>query len=392
MSDRRSEVSISRCSCYDQDEVDKALRKVLSLLGGLGKFVRKGERVLIKPNLLAPTLPDEAVTTHPSILKALVTLIEESGAIAWIGDSSGGPFSGLTSRSLEICGINKVAKETSAEIKNFDTDGITVLANRNGGVVKEFTVARAVIEADVIISVPKLKIHELLLMTGAVKNLVGVIPGAGKRVLHCDAVKSDELSNVILDLCTLIKPKLSIMDAVVGLEGRRGIIEGAGFGNPRQIGVVLASADAIALDTIAALIMGYNPMKIGTIKMGHQRKIGVGELRNITILGEKLKEVKMGDFVKASNYLLELLPSFLTKTFINQYISSRPFIDHSTCKRCGLCKESCPMGSITLEPALSIDDRSCIRCYCCHEVCANKSIILKKTWFAKYLLRKKGIN
>ena len=392
MSKKNSIVSIVKCCTYDQDEVDNAVRKSLDLIGGLKKFVRKGDKVLLKINLLAPTPPEEAVTTHPSIVKALVGLIEECDATAWIGDSSGGPFSGLTSKSLEICGINKIAEDTSAVIKNLDTDGVVVVDYRNGDRIREFKIAKSVIEADVIISVPKLKIHELLLLTGAVKNLVGVIPGAGKRDLHRKAVKADELSNVILDLYDLVKPKLSLMDAVVGLEGRRGnLIEGAGFGNPKQVGFVLASSDAIALDSIAALIMGYDPMKISTIKLAHRRELGMGNMQHITVLGENPDTVRVDNFARASNYILELLPSFLTKPFINQYISSKPFINPSTCKRCGLCKDSCPTKSITLEPTPTIDYDSCIRCYCCHELCTNKSVVLKRPWFARYLLKKKNM-
>jgi len=392
VSEKNSTVSIVKCSNYEQDEVDRAVRESLDLIGGLGKFVRKGDNVLLKPNLLAPLPPEEAITTHPNIVRALVKLIEESESNAWIGDSSGGLFTGLTSKSLEICGFNRIAEESSAEIKNFDTGGIVHIAHQNGDAVKEFNVAKAVVEADVIISVPKLKIHELLLLTGAVKNLVGVIPGAGKRDLHSKAVKADQLSHVLLDLYAAIKPKLSIMDAVIGLEGRGSIIEGAGFGNPRQIGLVLTSSDAVALDTVAALIMGYDPMKIGTIKLAHSKGLGIGDIKNITILGENLNEMRIENFAKASNYIMELLPKFLTKTFIDQYISSKPSINLSNCKRCGICQDSCPTRAIDLEPIPSIDYHSCIRCYCCHEVCTNKAIVLKKTQVARYLLKQKGIH
>lgn len=392
MSEKNSTVSIVKCSNYEQDEVDRAIRESLDLIGGLGKFVRKGDNVLLKPNLLAPLPPEEAITTHPNIVRALVKLIEESESNAWIGDSSGGLFTGLTSKSLEICGFNRIAEESSAEIKNFDTGGIVHIAHQNGDAVKEFNVAKAVVEADVIISVPKLKIHELLLLTGAVKNLVGVIPGAGKRDLHSKAVKADQLSHVLLDLYAAIKPKLSIMDAVIGLEGRGSIVEGAGFGNPRQIGLILTSSDAVALDTVAALIMGYDPMKIGTIKLAHSKGLGVGDIKDITILGESLNEMRIENFAKASNYIMELLPKFLTKTFIDQYISSKPSINLSTCKRCGICQDSCPTRAIDLEPIPSIDYHSCIRCYCCHEVCTNKAIVLKKTQVARYLLKQKGIH
>jgi len=392
VSGKHSIVSIVRCSSYDQDEVDRALKESLNLIGGIEKFVSKGKKVLVKPNLVAPLPPEEAITTHPNIVKSLVKLVEESEATAWIGDSSGGAFSGLTSKSLEICGINKIAEESAAEIKNFDTSGITVISNKNGDTFKEFNVAKAVVEADVIISVPKLKIHELLLLTGAVKNLLGVIPGAGKRELHAKTVKTDQLSRVLLDLYAAIKPKLSIMDAVIGLEGRGKIVEGASFGNPRKIGLILASSDAVALDTVAALIMGYDPMKIGTIKLAQGKGIGVADIKHITILGEKIEKIRIDDFAKASNYILELLPQFLTKTFIDQYISSKPFINSSICNRCGLCRDSCPVKSINLEPIPTIDYHSCIRCYCCHEVCTNKSIVLKKPWFSRYILRQKGIN
>jgi uncharacterized protein (DUF362 family)/Pyruvate/2-oxoacid:ferredoxin oxidoreductase delta subunit len=391
MSKKKAVVSVVKCNSYELKEVDFAVRKCLELIGGLGKFVNKGDKVLIKPNLLAPLKPEEAVTTHPTIVRVLVKLIEEIEATVWIGDSSGGTFAGLTSKSLDICGMNQIAEESTAEIKNFDTCGITVIPNQNRSIVEEFNVAKAAMEADVIISVPKLKIHELLLLTGAVKNLFGVIPGAAKRDVHAKAVRADQLSQAILDLYGTIRPKVSLMDAVIGLEGRKKIIEGAVMGNPREIGLILASTDAVALDTVAAFIMGYDPMKIGTIKLAQISGIGVGDINNITILGEDLEEIIIKDFAKASNYMLELLPKFLTKKFVDTYVSSKPFIDSSRCKRCELCRDSCPMRSIHLEPVPTIDYHSCIRCYCCYEVCVNNAIVLEKPWFSRYILRKKGI-
>ena len=163
-------VSITKCDDYNIENVYIALQKALDLLGGLKTIIKPNDRVLLKINLLAPTKPEQAVTTHPVVIKSLIKLVKDHGGIPWIGDSSGGPFLGLTSRAFEISGINEIAQETGAVIKNFDTEEIVTIENPNAKQIKTFRIARSIIEADVIISVAKCKIHELLLFTGAVKN------------------------------------------------------------------------------------------------------------------------------------------------------------------------------------------------------------------------------
>lgn len=387
----RSTVSVVRCKDYEGKRVERAVEECLDHLGGMKSFVRPGDRVLLKVNLLAPTPPDEAVITHPHVVKAVIQQVKDAGGIPWVGDSSGGPFAGLTSRAFKVSGLEDVAKETGAVIKNFDVEGIVPLNNPHQRGIKTFHVARPVVEADVLINIPKLKIHELLLLTGAVKNLVGIIPGAGKKELHQGAPKAEELAHAILDLFELVNPKLHIMDAIVGLEGKQGIaIEGAGFGNPRHVGLIMASTDAVALDTVAALVMGYNPMKVETIRVAKKREVGESEIGKIRVCGEQLDRVKVQDYKKASNAVIEFLPRFMAQKAVNQYIVSYPSIDATQCKGCGMCQKSCPVDAIevALPPRINLD--VCIRCYCCHELCIHGAVQLKRPVFARYLLWKKG--
>ena len=385
-------VSVVRCLNYEWSNVERAVGESLDYLGGIKKFVKHGDKVLLKVNLLAPTTPEEAVITHPQVVKALIYQVKDVGGIPWIGDSSGGPFSGLTSRAFEISGLKEVAQETGAILKNFDVEGVVTLNNPNGIIMKKFHVARPVVEADVCINMPKLKIHELLLLTGAVKNLVGVIPGGGKKELHQNAPKAEDLAHAILDLFEVVKPRLQFMDAVVGLEGKRGIaIEGAGFGSPRQVGLIIASADAVAMDVVAAVIMGYNPLKIESIRVANERGVGESDLQRIRICGEELDKVKIEGYEKASNSIVELIPPFWAKKLINQYITSYPAIDSDSCKKCGTCQKSCPVDAIRIDSQPRIDLDTCIRCYCCHELCTHAALELKRPLFARYLLWKKRL-
>ena len=131
---KNSTVSIVRCPNYIEEEVDYAVDKLLQNIGGIENFVKPHNKVFLKVNLLAPTKPEEAVTTHPIVVKSLAKKIKAIGAEVWIGDSSGGMFSGLTSKALEITGMNKVAQETGAKIKNLDTIYYYICHPKKGGI------------------------------------------------------------------------------------------------------------------------------------------------------------------------------------------------------------------------------------------------------------------
>lgn len=369
-----AQVSIVRCEEYQQEQVDTAVRLAVDKIGGLAKFVKPGQRVLLKVNALSMKPPEAAVTTHPAFIKAVVREVQRAGGIAMVGDSSGGMVAGQapTRQTFQVAGIARAAEESGAELINFDISGVeAVQAN---GPVKTLHIAKLVLEADVVISLPKLKTHSAAVYTGAIKNMFGSIPGHRKSDYHRMAPKLRDFAELLVDIFTATKPALTIMDAIIGMEGN-----GPSAGNPRKIGLVLASSDGVALDAVASKIIGLEPMKIHTTAIAHQRGLGVGDLARIEILGEKLADVRIPDFDLPSNAMLETMPGFVVRGMLGM-LKARPEINKKACAGCRFCVESCPVEAMSMTAKFpEIDYEKCISCLCCQELCPQKAVEMKQT-------------
>lgn len=378
------EVSVARCDSYDEAKVRKAVEESLVPLGGLNSVARKGDRVLIKLNLLAAKAPEQAVTTHPALVKAVVKMVQELGATPIVGDSPGGRAS-LTSykRVLEITGIQKVIDETGCGSVRFDEEKLEVFPEK-AKMFKKLTIARAIAEADVIISLPKLKTHTLTYYTGAVKMLYGYIPGNLKTEYHLHTARDvNVFAEMLLDLYETYPPTLNIMDGVVGMEGA-----GPSNGSPRQIGVILASKSCTAMDYVATTITGYDPMMVPTVKMAYERQIGPGSLKEITLYGEKVEPLIIKDFKKPGTMRMDRVPPFLING-LRGILSDRPGIDAAKCKKCGECAKDCPPHAIKFAKGSvpSIDQGKCIRCYCCQELCPEGAVYVSRPMIRKIIGR-----
>ena len=280
-----SDVSIIRCADYDQERVEQAVRRAVDLLGGISTFVRPGDRVLIKPNLLKACPPSGAVTTHPEILRATIRLVKEAGGKALIGDSPG--FGDLRT-VCERSGIMEVVRQEGAALADME-DAVQL---KNRGQFQRFEIARAVHEADLVINLPKLKTHGMMTLTGAVKNLFGCIPGRRKVQWHFNTgVNRDAFARMLVELSALIQPRLTIMDAVVGMEGN-----GPGSGDPRPVGVVLAGQDPVALDVVSGTMVGADPSLLYVVRAAVAAGIGETRLDRIRILGAALESVMVRGF------------------------------------------------------------------------------------------------
>lgn len=368
-----AQVSIVRCADYQQELVDAAVRQALDNIGGLARFVQPGQRVLLKVNALTMKPPEAAVTTHPAFIKAVVHEVQRNGGIALVGDSSGGMVAGqaLTRQTFDVAGIARAAAEAGAELVNFDISG--VVAVQVDGPVQTLHIAKPVLEADVVISLPKLKTHSAAIYTGAIKNMFGTIPGHRKSDYHRMAPKLRNFAEILVNIFAVAKPALAIMDAVVGMEGN-----GPSAGNPRNIGLVLASPDSVALDAVASKIIGLEPLKIHTTSIAQQKGLGVGDLARIEILGEKLAQVQISDFDLPSNAMLETMPGFLVSGLLGM-LKARPEINRKTCAGCRFCVENCPVEAISMAARFpEIDYQKCISCLCCQELCPQKAVEMKQ--------------
>lgn len=387
------QVTIVKCSNYQQPAVDQAVRESVDLLGGMGQFVQPGQKVLLKVNLLSATPPERGVVTHPAVVEAMVRLVQEAGGNPLIADSPGTsvPYTEAGLRRIyEISGLLEVAERTEAAL-NWDTSYEEV-SHPEGFLVKRLEVIKPVLEADVVISLPKLKTHTLTVFTGATKILFGVVPGLAKAVFHARMRNVTHFALMLLDIISLVKPALVLMDAIVGMEG-----DGPATGPLRDVGVVLASRDSVALDAVATSIVGFDPLKVPTLREAAARGLWTGKVDDIETLGVSVEEVLVPDFQPPSTRLREdatLFTPFITRHFgplITNHFTLRPVPQRGRCIACGDCVAGCPQQVITIVDSLAvIDYGGCIRCYCCHELCTEGAIDLERSWLGSLVHRVSG--
>ncbi len=367
-------VSIARCADYDPERVETALATVLAPLGGMAEFVRPGDRVLVKPNLLASREPGKAVTTHPAVARAALRAVQGAGGEPILGDSPGGRntpanFSALLRRT----GLAPVLEECGVEAVFFD-DPTTEIPSPSGKVYKRFQVAGAVADADAIVSLSKFKTHQFTLMTGAVKNCFGYIPGVAKAEYHLNTgMDQRRFAALLLDVYLSRPPVLSVMDAVVGMEGN-----GPSNGTPREVGLLLAAPHAPDLDYLEALLMGFDPLEILTIAEAAERGIGPRTEAELEVLGVPIDEARLRDFQRPAAHGQTRIPAPLMAT-VSRLFAVRPRVDPDRCGRCGACVENCPPGAIELVDGVPrIRTADCIRCFCCQELCPADAIAIDR--------------
>jgi uncharacterized protein (DUF362 family)/ferredoxin len=376
---KRAEVAVVRCSDYSNPEaVYRSLKSLLNHLGGMKRFVKKGERTLIKPNLLAGEHPDKAVTTHPSVVAGIVRLVGEAGGVPFIGES---PAVAKLASVSGITGMTEVAGQYGAALVGLSTPQEIPLPD--GLIMRRLTVAREALEANAIISVSKLKTHGYTSFTGAVKNLFGVIPGLLKADHHLRMPEVDDFSKMLLDVYAAIPARLHVMDAVWAMEGQKG----PRAGNPKRVGLLIAGDDGVAVDAVATSIVGIETDSVPTIKIGHEEGIGVGRLEEIEVLGESFENIRVEDFEAAKRAVgfVDHLPPFLYR-LLRDHVSNKPRIDARACRVCMTCAKACPPQAISQrgeDQSLRIDYNKCIRCFCCLETCPYDAVEIKEGFLSR---------
>jgi len=371
---RHSDVSIVRCADYDSDRALSAVRRSVDLLGGITSFIKPGDRVLIKPNLLKASPAANAVTTHPEIVRAAIRLAHEAGGVVQVGDSPG--FGDLR-KVCEKSGLLEVIQQEGAALQGLEE----AVERKNRGQFHRFEISRAVVEADVVINLPKLKTHGMTTLTGAVKNLFGCIPGKRKVQWHFNTgVNHDAFARMLVELCALIQPRLTIMDAVIGMDGN-----GPGSGDPFSIGLVLAGRDPVALDVVSGAIVGVDPALLTVVRAAAAAGIGETVLDRIRLYGEEnLADLVVKGFRLPPQEHLEWRVPEWSRRFLKEALTTRPVIDNGACIQCGICRAHCPQGAIDEKDGrLAIRYRDCIRCFCCQEFCPQGAITVGRGWALK---------
>ncbi|HAK46881.1 MAG TPA: FeS-binding protein [Spirochaeta sp.] len=378
-------VAVLRCDDYQPELIKNKLREAWELSGGKDVLDVEGKRVLLKPNVLLDSDIKKAATTHPEFFRAAIRLMKELGAAQIIaGDSPGFPKPGFKAKG---CGLWDVCIDENIRWWDFLKKSTTV-TNPDGQKVRKFTVTDAVDNVDIIISLPKLKTHQLMYFTGAIKNQFGMIPGLLKSSFHMMLRNRADFAAMIVDLHQSLKPDFAFMDGIVSMEG-----PGPGNGFPKKTDLVLASSNLLAMDITACRIIGYDPDIIPVISNAVDRGVWLEDSHDVEIAGLSLSEAKVGHFQKikltgSNNQLKEFItPGFLKRLIYD--FGPKPVFREKQCIRCEECIKICPADALTLtkqsglsqdnEKMISIDYDKCIRCFCCHEVCPEDAIAVKRT-------------
>ncbi|MBW4632543.1 MAG: DUF362 domain-containing protein [Iphinoe sp. HA4291-MV1] len=262
-------VSLTRAISYEREALRESLETLLEPLGGMAAFVKKGNRVLLKPNLLTGARPRKECTTRSELVYTVAQMVLEAGGKPFLGDS---PAFGSAKGVAVANGYLPVLEELNLPIIDFH--GL-----RYQTVSEDFNhllLSKEAMEADVVINLPKVKSHAQLVLTLGVKNLFGCVPGKMKAWWHMEAGKdANRFGEMLVETARTIHPDLTIVDGIIGHEGN-----GPSGGEPRPLGILAASPDVFALDRVIVEILNVPPEQVPTVAASMRLGL-IGELDNI---------------------------------------------------------------------------------------------------------------
>ena len=381
-------VFFAPCADYGEETVRAAFDRLLP--DGALDFVTVGMKIGIKVNLVSAMKPESAGVTHPALVRELCRRLIERGAEVIVGDSPGGPYTAaLMANVYRVSGMGAVEEVGAKLNRDFSQEDI---AFADAAEARRFTATAWLGKVDAVINFAKLKTHGMMAYSGSVKNLFGTIPGTMKLEYHFSHPEAPRFADMLVDLNEYWKCRLNILDGVVGMEGN-----GPTAGEPRHVGVLLASPSPYALDVVAADLMGLDPNAVPTVAAAHRRGLGPCECAAVEVdpavydfRVPDYKLIETGSVVEFS----ALLPGFLGR-FVGKLaphlLTSRPSPKRSECIGCEKCKNICPAKAITMKNKIPVIDRKvCIRCFCCQEFCPVGAMKVKRPFVARLLNHKKA--
>lgn len=363
-----------RCTGYGAEELDEKVDAIFQELH-IYEELSPGMTVVLKPNLVMTSKPEEAIITHPALVAAVGKCVQRAGAKVLIAESPGGPYTPMTMKAaFRGCGYTDMAEACGFSLY---TDCESREVPLPGGVrCRRMAIISPFLGADYLIDLAKLKTHSMVGFSGAVKNMFGAVPGLKKPELHCRFPEKPEFSEMLLDLCDFLQPDLCITDGIWAMEGN-----GPTGGTRRDLGVLAASKSPYAVDVCCAKLAGLEAGQVLMLRYAAERGLVPQSIDGLELLGDSLESLSVPDFQKAeasSTDFIDRLPRFL-RPAAKKLATPYPRIEKKSCVGCGKCAESCPQNTIEIKDhKAEIDYRRCIRCFCCHEMCPKHVIEIRR--------------
>lgn len=367
-------ISVYDINEYDEEKIYSIVDKMFTTLE-VKKDLRPGLKVLLKPNLVMAKSPEFPITTHPTVVKCVAKWLNANGITdITVADSPGGPFTKEYLRGYyNTCKMTLVTDYAKLN-DNFEFESVNC---PDGFKNHSFNICSYVTNADYIINLPKLKTHAMTGYSGGIKNLFGCIPGLQKPQMHYRWPDLTDFSNMLLELSLVVKPQITLIDAIDAMEGN-----GPTGGTSHPLNKLLASRDMYSMDYYAAGLMGINQDDVEMIRLAKERGLIIPD--EIEIVGENNEE-GLTPFKKPDTKSLDFsshVPRILRKpaTFIMKHaLKSYPKLIKDKCVGCGKCAESCPAQIITFKNKKAVfKKKGCISCFCCQEMCPMKAMAVKK--------------
>lgn len=358
-------VSILRCHSYEDEEVFAA---VCTIAEHTAFPDVRGKSVLLKPNILTDSKVENGITTHPSLVKAVVRLCHDRGAKrVYVGDSPG-----LHTPSFcgEGCGIAQACQEAGAEWVDFSSEPKRIRLSNGDSV----SVASILDRVDLVISLSKFKTHQLMYSTGPVKNMFGLMPGLNKSPMHLAHPSREGFASFINSLFAVSKCAYAFVDGIIGMEG-----SGPANGTLRSVGLLFGGADAYLVDSVQARIMGYRSQDMPILR--NHRFTEDPLFTDLSPDEVALSDFRLVEVEKPKGLFASLILPFFTRGHERKKTRKRcaPDFDSNTCIHCLRCVKICPAKALTHSDRIMIDTDKCIRCYCCAEVCPADAVRVEKS-------------
>lgn len=365
-------VSLLKVESY-QDGLPEKLVTLLEPLGGLASMCKRGDRVLLKPNFILARPMESAATTHPEIIRALIRLLQDIGCQVAIGDS---PGLGSTAGVIRKLNLTEDLKFLGVQVVELDTPQLKDLKQslyfeRH---FKNLHLAEQLNDFSVVINLPKLKSHGQMGVTLATKNLFGCVAGPAKVQWHYAMGRNYKaFARLLVEIAFSVNASLHILDGIIGMDGN-----GPSNGRPRELNLLGASSNPIALDRVIVEILQQKTERFPIFGAAREMNIPGIEMSEIEVMGDSVVSCLVNDFEIPATKGLGLV--FQNHPALNRLVGNlfrkRLTVDRNLCSKCRQCETQCPVQAITINDKVRIDEQKCIRCYCCQELCPVGALVI----------------